>query len=186
MNSTTSTLSAALKWPSIVIGSIVIGCAVVDDTFLIWPLLMGAGILAAIAALEYFRQTRRQLSTARSSDSGAVQPKGAGSVDYRILEPAPDSRVVVGEFHGGDLRDPVTVASLAAVLDQSKEMREPGWDGVCESIVETIARTGDARFLPALGRVRLARGSEFRDRVDSAIATIICKQGCASSVSLAD
>ena len=75
-----------------------------------------------------------------------------------------------------ELRDPADVAPLIAILDRTRDTTEPGWEEVCESIVETIAKTGDARCLPALGRVRLARGSRFKCAVDSAIAALVLKQ----------
>jgi hypothetical protein len=161
-------------WPSIAIGSVVIGCAVVDDTFLVWPVLIGASLLILIAAVTYFRQTRFSSADEVSSQMPMqnLPELSISSVSNGFSAAYSHDRVETDVSMG----DTAAVASLVAVLDRSKEMNEPGWDEVCESIVGTIARTGDVRCLPALGRVRLTRGSRFTSAVDAAIAAIVCKQ----------
>jgi hypothetical protein len=174
MSNRTTNLLVALKWPSIVVASIVTGCAVVDYTYLVWPLLCGAVVLIAIAIVADLWQSRR----ARATVGIALerQPMQIEESSLRFLDVATARCAVVGSEHRSLHQDSAVVASLVSVLDHSKGIVEPGWDEVCESIVGTLARTGDSRCLPALGRVRLARGVQFRDAVDAAIAAIICKQ----------
>ena len=172
----TRNIGAALMWPSTVVGSIIIGCALVDVSFLVWPILFGAVILSAIVIVECFRPSVEPYTAdafdgvseafhmVTDSSSSSIQEQAIGGYAANELQ------------YRDDLHDHSAVASLVAALDPMNEADEPGWDEVCESIVGTIARTGDARFLPALGRVRLARGLQFRDAVDAAIEAIVCKQ----------
>jgi hypothetical protein len=176
MSGRTNTISAALKWPSIVIGSILIGCAMVDPSFLLWPTMLGALILLAIAIVAYGWESHSIQHSGEDPKSFERQRSHIDGTDLLCQNSVSAHDVAVGSGVYSHMREPIVVESLIAVLDKSKEIHEPGWDEVWESIVGTIAGTGDARWLPVLGRVRLARGLAFRDAVDAAIAAIICKQ----------
>jgi hypothetical protein len=133
-------------------------------------------MLSTIAAVAYLRQTRGLSVSNEIAAPVERQYIRTDESNLQLIDLAAAQYGVLGLEKHSQLPDAVAVASLVMVLDHSKDMSDPGWDELCESIVREIARTGDTRCLPALDRVRLARGSEFRDAVDAAVVSITQNQ----------
>lgn len=174
-------LRDALITPSIVIGCVVVGCAAVDFTFVIWPIAVGVVFLCGIAAAH----TLKQADSSIYGEEVHVSTAQRMQIDdcERLAQDLfclYSKYVVAASDRLGDKRDPFD--ALTSLLERSTACFDPGWSDVCLTIVQAFGTMRDVRALPVLARVRLARGSEFRDAVDSAIALIADRPRLSSPV----
>jgi hypothetical protein len=165
-------VTKALLRPAIAVGCAIIGCAFVDFSGLMWPILAGIVVLGSIAGVVYVR-ARFYAPDAASLPVLQQRVQTGESARYvqDLFSPYTQCAAQAAE-QLGQIGDAAVVPSLISVLDRSAWRDEPGWDQVCETIVLALAAIGDGRALPALNRISGARGPEFRDMVDSAVASI--------------
>jgi hypothetical protein len=165
-------VAASLRLPAILLVCVIIGCAIVDIAHVIWPIVISACILGCLAAVKYYKPAPPPAYTSDSSRSGQyIHTEEAARLVQDLIGPYP-RYAAAAATQLGEIRDGAAVPSLISVLDRSAWRSETGWDAVSEAIVRALALIGDGRALSVLNRVRMARGVEFTEAVDDAIASI--------------